>query len=179
MASRRTTPTHMTPACGDPRLWRGKNLLGQAYSIVRDFHRHNTDGSVYRPRPPLPQYGWLETLLLFSSILHSDIEGIRLTPCHCRVFEFRHALAPVLLRSFRPMLLTRKLNAAPTCWLSPIAPRPRLEPRRRHDYARQRLFYTKIAIHRGTTTSTAFGCVALLRTGSPQTSIRRGSPTLH
>ena len=48
-----------------------------------------------------------------------------LTSHHCRAFGLRRALFPVLLWSFRTIVLTRQLTTAPMCWMSLCRPHPR------------------------------------------------------
>ena len=86
------------------------------------------------------------------------------------------ALAQVFLRNFRPVSLMRRRTTAPRSWLPRLesAPPPRYQNTVPTFLTLDDAFFsTKIAVHSGANAVAPFVCVALLDTGSPQTSIRR------
>ena len=93
------------PEASDPRRWRGFFFLGKTPSAVRDAIR-TSETALARPPP-----------LINSALRPSTTECMRSTQCRLALW-LGTELAQVLLRSFRPVLLTRRLTTAARVWLS-------------------------------------------------------------
>ena len=160
------------PDAHDPRLWRGNNVLGQALSTVRDLLRHNTDGSAHPssfPQLCTPTLSEGIYEMNPAPLLHLRVSS-RACPRPPSEISIHFSDAP---GDHSPDVLAVAPCAVPALadTLSPAEHGPSLvEGTATFDDAS---FITKIALHSGTTSTTAFGGVALLDTGSPQTFINR------
>ena len=160
------------PDAHEPHLWRGKKLLRQALSTVRDLLRHNADGLA--PPSSSPRF--------LTSLVSEGIHYINPTPLTRLRVSARACLGPPSECSTHssdapadhsPDGLAVAPCAAPTLADTPSLPEhgPGLVGGTvTLDDASST---TKIIVHSGTTAFTVFDCVVLLDTDSSQAFICR------
>ena len=99
------------PEAQDPSRWRGKSLLWKAPSAVRDILRLSEAGLAHP-----------DSSHQFFTQATTDIIP-EISPAPPSIWPWT-AFAQVLLWSFRPIFLTRRLITAPRLWLSHLVSSP-------------------------------------------------------